>query len=94
MKEVNNKIADLVLNVGSDAKLTDLNRRLDQSLPVETESWHRVEQMLSYLVEFAPTYKVIELADAIGKFADQQAKAGYVLGQRDLLDELNRKIAC
>ena len=81
-------ISDLVV-----MDLNQLNSRLDQNLPVDTDSWKKVEQMLTYLTEFAPTYKIIELAKAVGEFADDQAKRGYVVGQKDLINELSKKVA-
>lgn len=73
--------------------MTQLNSRLDKNLPVDSQSWIKVEQLLTYLTEFAPTYKIIELAKAVGEFADDQAKRGYVVGQKDLIEELSKKVA-
>lgn len=67
--------------------------RLDQSLPLVTEDWNRVEQMLNLLTEFAPSSMVTELAAAIAGYADDQARRGYVLGQEDLVRELRRRVA-
>jgi len=67
--------------------------RLDQSLPLVTEDWNRVEQMLNLLTEFAPSGMVTELANAIASYADDQARRGYVLGQEDLVRELRRRVA-
>jgi hypothetical protein len=67
--------------------------RLDQSLPLVTEDWQRVEQMLNLLTEFAPSAMVTELAGAIAGYADDQARRGYVLGQEDLVRELRRRVA-
>lgn len=66
---------------------------LDQKLPIDTPEWRRVEQLLTYLTEFAPGFKIVELTDAIGRFADDQSKRGYVLGQKELLDELADRAA-
>jgi hypothetical protein len=67
--------------------------RLDQSLPLVTEDWNRVEQMLNLLTEFAPGSMVTELAAAIASYADDQARRGYILGQEDLVRELRRRVA-
>ncbi len=67
--------------------------RLDESLPLETEEWIPVEQMLVRLTEFAPTELVTQLSSAIASFADDQARRGYLLGQEDLSSELQQKVA-
>ncbi len=67
--------------------------RLDQSLPLVTEDWQRVEQLLNMITEFAPTSMVMELAGSIANYADDQARRGYVLGQEDLVRELRRRVA-
>ncbi len=67
--------------------------RLDQSLPLVTEDWQRVEQLLNLMTEFAPSTMVAELAGAIANYADDQARRGYVLGQEDLVKELRQRVA-
>lgn len=67
--------------------------RLDQSLPLVTEDWQRVEQLLNLITEFAPTNMVMELTGAIAGYADDQARRGYLLGQDDLVKELKRRVA-
>jgi len=67
--------------------------RLDQSLPLITEDWQRVEQLLNLMSEFAPTNMVMELAGAIANYADDQARRGYILGQEDLVTELRHRVA-
>lgn len=68
-----------------------LNSLLDQSLPIDTEHWKKVEQLLNYLTEFAPTYKIIELTEAICNFADDQAKRGFELGKQEILSDSGRR---
>jgi hypothetical protein len=67
--------------------------RLDQSLPLVTDDWQRVEQLLNLMTEFAPSAMVTELAGAIANYADDQARRGYVLGQEDLIKELRHRVA-
>lgn len=67
--------------------------RLDQSLPLVTEDWQRVEQLLNLMSEFAPSGMIMELTGAIASYADDQARRGYVLGQQDLVDELRHRVA-
>jgi hypothetical protein len=67
--------------------------RLDESLPLETEEWQPVEKLLSQLCEFAPMSMVSELASAIASFADDQARRGYILGQEDMVEELQNRVA-
>ncbi len=67
--------------------------RLDQSLPLITEDWQRVEQLLNLITEFAPTDMVLELSGAIAGYADDQARRGYLLGQDDLVKELKQRVA-
>jgi len=67
--------------------------RLDQSLPLITEDWQRVEQLLNLITEFAPTDMVVELSGAIAGYADDQARRGYLLGQDDLVKELKQRVA-
>ncbi len=58
-------------------------KRLDESIPLNTPEWHKVEQMLMRLTEFAPTDLVFDVASAIAFYADDQAKRGYILGTHD-----------
>ena len=58
--------------------------RLDQSVPLQSEAWQGVEQMLMRLTEFAPQSLIMEAASAIASYADDQAQLGYLLGQEDL----------
>ncbi|MDZ4834869.1 MAG: hypothetical protein SGJ27_13910 [Candidatus Melainabacteria bacterium] len=67
--------------------------RLDQSLPLITDDWQRVEQLLNLITEFAPTEMVLELSGAIAGFADDQARRGYLLGQDDIVKELKQRVA-
>ncbi len=76
---------------GADIKY--VMQRLDQSLPLITDDWQRVEQLLNLITEFAPTEIVMELAGAIASYADDQAQRGYVLGQEDIVKELRKRVA-
>lgn len=67
--------------------LNQINRRLDQSLPVESSEWVKVEQQMMKLLEFAPKELLFETATAIAFLADAQARRGYLLGREDLLLE-------
>lgn len=58
-------------------------RRLDESIPLNTAEWQKVEQMLMRLTEFAPTDLVFDVASAIAFYADDQARRGYILGAAD-----------
>lgn len=58
-------------------------RRLDESIPLNTPEWHKVEQMLMQLLEFAPADLVSDAATAIAFYADDQARRGYILGAND-----------
>lgn len=62
--------------------------RLDESLPLATEQWTRLDNMLVMLAEFAPESMLAELRDRIISFADDQAQKGYLLGQIDLLKDV------
>jgi len=68
-----------------------VTQRLDESLPLQTPEWLRVEQMLMRLSEFAPSELVTELVDSVATWADDQARRGYVLGQEDLLKEMKQR---
>ena len=67
--------------------------RLDESLPLETEEWQPVEQVLMRLTEFAPKEMLVDLTYAIAEFADDQARRGYILGQEDMAEELKERAA-
>lgn len=60
-----------------------ITTRLDQSIPVNTPEWTRVEQALMRLTEFAPSSMILEAAEAIAYYADDQARRAYILGQED-----------
>lgn len=75
----------------SKQSLHAVTERLDESLPLSTESWKKVEQLLMQLTEFAPTKLVIETAHAIALYADDQAQRGYILGQDDLIEEIKNR---
>ncbi len=79
--------------VGGPVDQRYVMERLDQSLPLVTNDWQRVEQLLNMITEFAPTSMVMELAGSIANYADDQARRGYVLGQEDLVRELRRRVA-
>lgn len=67
--------------------------RLDQSLPLITDEWTRVEQLVMQLTEFAPNRLVAELVNAVAIYADDQARRGYILGQDDFIAELKKRVA-
>ena len=68
-------------------------QRLDESLPLVTDEWQKVEQILMRMTEFAPNILVTELVNAVAEYADDQARRGYVLGQEDMLKEMKKKVA-
>jgi len=68
-----------------------VTQRLDESLPLQTEEWQKVEQMLMRLSEFAPSQMVTELVDSLAVWADDQARRGYMLGQEDLMHEIKHR---
>jgi hypothetical protein len=68
-----------------------VTQRLDESLPLQTTEWEKVEQLLMRLSEFAPNEIVNELVDSMALWADDQARRGYILGQEDLLQELKKR---
>lgn len=74
-----------------NAKRVDVTRRLDESIPLNTPEWHKVEQMLMRLTEFAPNELVLDLASAVAYYADDQARRGYMLGESDT--KTNDKVA-
>jgi hypothetical protein len=70
-----------------------VTQRLDESIPLQTPEWKKVEQMLMRLSEFAPNEMVNELADTMAEWADDQARRGYFLGQEDLAMEMKLRNA-
>jgi hypothetical protein len=68
-----------------------VTQRLDESLPLQTDEWSRVEQSLMRLSEFAPNCLVAELVEKLATWADDQARRGYVLGQQDILAEMKER---
>jgi hypothetical protein len=80
-------------DVTSESNKRYVMERLDQSLPLITEDWQRVEQLLNLITEFAPTEMVLELSGAIAGYADDQARRGYLLGQDDIVKELRNRVA-
>ena len=96
VKKVEKQLIDLPPAEGgvlSSPRQRQIISRLDQALPLETEEYRRVEQLLAYLTEFAPVELVDELAGAVVFYADDQARRGYALGQEDLIIELNKRVA-
>ena len=57
--------------------------RLDDSIPLNTLEWQKVEQLLMQILEFAPADLVADTATAIAFYADDQARRGYILGAAD-----------
>lgn len=68
-------------------------QRLDHCLPLVTEDWLCVEQIINRLSEFAPSDLLFELSNSIAVYVDDQAKRGYMLGQNDIFAEFSRKAA-
>jgi hypothetical protein len=68
-------------------------QRLDESIPLQTEEWMKVEQMLMRLTEFAPPSMINEVVAALASYADDQARRGYILGQEDLMKHLMQRVA-
>ena len=67
--------------------------RLDDAIPINTEEWVVVEQLLNQISEFVPLSLLNNLTESIVAYADDQARRGYVLGQEDLVAELKKKAA-
>lgn len=67
--------------------------RLDDAIPLNTDEWVSVEQMLNQISEFVPMSMLNNLTEAIINYADDQARRGYLLGQEDLVGELKKKAA-
>jgi hypothetical protein len=65
--------------------------RLDDAIPINTEEWVGVEQLLNQISEFVPISMLNNLTESIVAYADDQARRGYVLGQEDLITELKNK---
>lgn len=65
--------------------------RLDDAIPINTEEWVGVEQLLNQISEFVPMSLLNNLTEAIVGYADDQARRGYLLGQEDLVAELKKK---
>jgi hypothetical protein len=65
--------------------------RLDDAIPLNTEEWRSVEQLLNQISEFVPMSMLNSLTEAIINYADDQARRGYLLGQEDLAAEVQRK---
>ncbi|MBK7837348.1 MAG: hypothetical protein IPJ49_06640 [Candidatus Obscuribacter sp.] len=61
-----------------------ISSRLDSAIPLNTKEWQKVEQNLMRILEFAPAEIILEVANAIASYADDQARRGYLLGQADL----------
>ncbi|MBY0357377.1 MAG: hypothetical protein K2W82_05185 [Candidatus Obscuribacterales bacterium] len=65
--------------------------RLDDAIPLHTEEWVAVEQMLNQISEFVPLSLLNNLTEAVINYADDQARRGYLLGQEDLVAEMKNK---
>lgn len=65
--------------------------RLDDAIPLQTEEWISVEQMLNQISEFVPLSMLNNLTEGIINYADDQARRGYLLGQEDLALEMKNK---
>jgi hypothetical protein len=65
--------------------------RLDDAIPINTEEWVAVEQLLNQISEFVPISMLNNLTETIVAYADDQARRGYLLGQEDLISELKNK---
>lgn len=67
--------------------------RLDDAIPLNTDEWLQVEQLLNQMSEFVPISLLNTLTESIINYADDQARRGYLLGQEDLVAELRKKSA-
>ncbi|MFN8658644.1 MAG: hypothetical protein U0105_20080 [Candidatus Obscuribacterales bacterium] len=67
--------------------------RLDDAIPLNTEEWVSVEQLLNQISEFVPLSMLNALTESIVNYADDQARRGYLLGQEDLVAEMKKKAA-
>jgi hypothetical protein len=86
---INNKLFNYRIKRTSKLKEYAVTQRLDESLPLETSAWKELERNLVRLTEFAPKSLLLELTTAIAYLADEQARQGYMLGQEDLILQLN-----
>lgn len=62
--------------------------RLDSSLPLASDEWVRVEQMLNRFSEFVPESMIVELVSSLASYADDQALNAYLIGYGDAVGEL------
>lgn len=67
--------------------------RLDDAIPLNTDEWVSVEQLLNQISEFVPLSMLNALTENIVNYADDQARRGYLLGQEDLVAEMKKKAA-
>jgi hypothetical protein len=67
--------------------------RLDDAIPLNTEQWTLVEQLLNQISEFVPLSMLNNVTESIVAYADDQARRGYLLGQEDLVKELKNRSA-
>lgn len=65
--------------------------RLDDAIPLDTEEWKQLEQLLNQMSEFVPLSMLNNMTEAIVNYADDQARRGYILGQDDLVAEMKKK---
>ena len=65
--------------------------RLDDAIPLQTDEWQSVEQILNQISEFIPINMLNSVTESIIVYADDQARRGYLLGQEDLVKELKQK---
>lgn len=65
--------------------------RLDDAIPLHTDEWIAVEQMINQISEFVPLSMLNNLTEAVINYADDQARRGYLLGQEDLVAEMKNK---
>jgi hypothetical protein len=70
-----------------------VDNRLDESIPLNSAEWQKVEQVLMRLSEFAPGAIIADLVSNIASYADEQARCGYKLGQSDLMKVLVDRVA-
>lgn len=67
--------------------------RLDDAIPLQTEEWMAVEQLLNQISEFVPLSLLNNLTEMVINYADDQARRGYLLGQDDFVQELQEKVS-
>lgn len=70
-----------------------ITQRLDESISLDSNEWQAVEQLLMRMTEFAPAGLIAECVNAIAVYADEQAQQGYILGQKDLIEQLKSHAA-